>query len=254
MLHGRDVCGRGTLAAIRMTRFCFAGGAAAVLTAMVIKIRPFDGARVRARACGWFFKTPARVWLMLVGGANVSGTERNGLNSHAALIVGREDAINRVHNAIGIEHIHISRLGAKKQAQVLENLDLPPGEIGAWCFHIDRQRIEGSVGGLGPRKRRKPSTSIHRSFDAYWLRLFARELADFAAKLGADLSDIAVEADADMRPTMKRWNISTRQVGRAHELADAIARCNRRGVKIPNCRVMDIRDDLEAAMKRDLLK
>lgn len=191
---------------------------------------------------------------MLIGGADVSGTEHNGLNSHAAIVVGREDAINRVYNAIGIEHIHMSRLGAKKRAQVLENLDLPPGEIGAWCFHIDRQRIEGSVGDLIPRKRRKPSISIHRSFDAYWLRLFAHELVDFAAKLGADLSDIAVEADADMRPTMKRWNIGTRQVGRAHELADAIAWCNRRDIKIPNCRVMDIRDNLETAMKRDLLK
>ena len=191
---------------------------------------------------------------MLIGGADVSGTERNGLNGHAALVVGREGAINRVYDAIGVEHIHMSRLGAKKQAQVVENLDLPPGEIGAWCFHIDRQRIEGSMGELIAGKRRKPSTNIHRSFDIYWLRLFARELVDFAAKLGADLSDIAVEADMDMRPTMKRWNIGTKPVGRAHELADAIAWCNRRGVKIPNCRVMDIRGNLETAMKRDLLK
>ena len=50
-----------------------------------------------------------------------------------------------------------------------------------------------------------------------------RELADFAAKLGADLPDIVVAADADMRPTMKRWNTCTRQAGRAHELSYAIA-------------------------------
>ena len=81
-----------------------------------------------------------------------------------------------------------------------------------------------------------------------------RELADFAARLGADLSDIVVEADADMRPTMKRWNIGTRQVGRVHELSDAIVWCNRRGIKIPNCRVMDLRDGLETAMRRDSLK
>ena len=191
---------------------------------------------------------------MLLGGADISGTERNGLDNHAALIIGKEEAINRIHNAIGIEHIHMSRLGAKKRTQVLENLDLSADEIGAWCFHIDRQRIEGSVCGLISGQRRKPPTNIHRSFDAYWLQLFVRELADFAARLGADLSDIIVEADADMRPTMKRWNINTRRVGRAHELSDAIAWCNRRGVKIPNCRIMDLRDDLETAMRRDLLK
>ena len=64
----------------------------------------------------------------------------------------------------------------------------------------------------------------------------------------------AFKADADMRPTMKRWNVGTRQVGRVHQPAAAIAWCNRRGIKIPNCRIMDIRDDLETAMRRDLLK
>ena len=191
---------------------------------------------------------------MLLGGADVSGTERNGLNNHAALIVGSVEAINRIHNAIGIEHIHMSRLGAKKRTQVLNGLDLSLDEVGAWCFHIDRRRIEGSVGGFISRKRRKPPTNIHKSFDAYWLRLFVGELEDFATKLGADLSDITVEADADMRPTMKSWNISTRPVGRAHELSDAIAWYNRRDIKIPNCRIMDIRASLETAMKRDLLK
>ena len=52
--------------------------------------------------------------MMLLGGADISGTERGGLDNHAALIIGKEEAINRIHNAIGIEHIHMSRLGAKK--------------------------------------------------------------------------------------------------------------------------------------------
>lgn len=84
--------------------------------------------------------------------------------------------------------------------------------------------------------------------------MFVRELTDFAAKLGAVLSDIVVEADADMRPTMKRWNIGTGHAGRAHELADAIMWCNRGSIKIPNCRIMDLQGDSETAMKRDLLK
>ena len=148
----------------------------------------------------------------------------------------------------------MSRLGVKIQAQVLENLDLSTDEVGAWCFHIDRQRIEGRMCELVSRTRRRPLINIHRSFDAYWLQLFVRELADFAAKLGADLSDIVVEADADMRSTMKRWNIGTRQAGRAHELADVMAWCNRRNIKIPSCGILDLRDALETAMKRDMLK
>ncbi len=68
------------------------------------------------------------------------------------------------------------------------------------------------------------------------------------------LDPLRLSENTDMRPTMKRWNINTRRVGRAHELSDAIAWCNRRGVKIPNCRIMDLRDDLEVAMRRDLLK
>ena len=57
--------------------------------------------------------------MMLLGGADISGTERSGPDNHAALIIGKEESINRIHNAIGIEQIHMSRLRAKKRTQVL---------------------------------------------------------------------------------------------------------------------------------------
>ena len=37
------------------------------------------------------------------------------------------------------------------------------------------------------------------------------------------LSDIVIKADADMRPTVKNWNLGVGIRGRAYELADAVA-------------------------------
>ena len=44
---------------------------------------------------------------MLVGGADASGSGADGQQNHVALIVGKEDSINRIYNKIGIRPIHM---------------------------------------------------------------------------------------------------------------------------------------------------
>lgn len=79
--------------------------------------------------------------------------------------------------------------------------------------------------------------------------------SDFAAKFRADLSDIAIEADADMRPTtIKNWNLIDKYKGRAYELSDVVAWFNQKGIKIQNCEVVDLRDDIMKSMEHHLLK
>jgi nitrous oxidase accessory protein NosD len=84
--------------------------------------------------------------------------------------------------------------------------------------------------------------------------LFRDTLTDFAANFRTDLSDITIEADADMRPTIKNWNISGRYKGKAYELADAVDWFNQKGDKIQNCKVRDLRDAITESMERHLLK
>ena len=190
---------------------------------------------------------------MLVGGADVSGSKDDGQQNHVALVVGKEDTINRIYKNVGISPIHMSELSESQRRQVQDNLDLSSNEIVVWCFHVSRQHTEKVMQDLIiSKKKRKPKINIHRSFESYWFQLFRGELATFAAKFRADISDVTIEADADMRQTIQNWNIGDRYKGRAYELADAVAWFNQRGVKIQYCKVVDLRDRILADMKRYL--
>ena len=67
-------------------------------------------------------------------------------------------------------------------------------------------------------------------------------------------SNIANGVDADMRNTIKNWNINDRCKGRAYELADAVAWFNQKGIRIQNCKVIDLRGAIMKNMERYLLK
>lgn len=53
---------------------------------------------------------------MLVGGADASGSGADGQQNHVALIVGKEDSINRIYNKIGIRPIHMRTMSNRGRA------------------------------------------------------------------------------------------------------------------------------------------
>lgn len=52
---------------------------------------------------------------MLVGGTDVSGSEADGQQNHVALVVGKEDEINRIYNNIGVSPIHMSKMSKRQR-------------------------------------------------------------------------------------------------------------------------------------------
>ena len=57
-----------------------------------------------------------------------------------------------------------------------------------------------------------------------------------------------------MVPTLKNWNINSTYKGKAYELSDAVAWFNQKGVRLGQCKIMDLRASIEKHMKRSLLK
>lgn len=105
---------------------------------------------------------------MLIGGADVSGGEADGQHNHAALVIGKEDAINRIYNRIGISPIHMSEISKSQRRQVRDSLDFSSNELIVWCFHVSRQIIESDMKErIAPRKKRNPSINVHKSFESY---------------------------------------------------------------------------------------
>ena len=100
---------------------------------------------------------------MLIGGADVSGGEADGQHNHAALVIGKEDAINRIYNRIGISPIHMGEISKSQRRQVRDSLDFSSNELIVWCFHVSRQIIESDMKErIAPRKKRNQSINVHR--------------------------------------------------------------------------------------------
>ena len=185
----------------------------------------------------------------------MSGDRHGSQHNHAALIIGKEDEISRIYNNIGISPIHMSEITEQKRQHVYGNLDFSSNEIRVWCFHISRRQIENDIQErLRTRNSRKSRISIHKNFDTHWFRLFRNDLETFAAKLRTELSEIVIEADSDMVPTLKNWNINSTYKGKAYELSDAVAWFNQKGARLEQCKIMDLRTNIEELMKHSLLK
>ena len=192
---------------------------------------------------------------MLIGGTDVSGDRHGSQHNHTALIIGKEDEISRIYSNIGISPIHMSEITEQERQHVYDNLDFSSNEIRVWCFHISRRQIENNIRErLRTRKSRKPRINIHKNFDTHWFRLFRNDLETFAAKLRTELSEIVIEADSDMVPTLKNWNINSAYKGKAYELSDAVAWFNQKEVRLGQCKIMDLRTSIEELMKHGLLK
>ena len=192
---------------------------------------------------------------MLVGGVDVSGDRHQGQHNHVALVVGAEDAINRVYNKIGISPIHMSELSEHQRLRVRNNLDLSSNEISVWCFHISRRRIEDDMlTRMRSKNSRMPRINVHKSFETYWFRLFRSDLESFTARFRTNLAEVMIQADADMNPTLKCWGMASTYKGRAYELADAVAWFNQKGAKIRDCRTVDLREKIRNDLERGLAK
>ena len=192
---------------------------------------------------------------MLIGGADVSGGMREGQRNHVALVVGKEDAINRIYNKIRVNPIHMSEISNQKRLQVYHNLDLSSNDVCGWCFHVNRQQIEYFFLNHDRLKKiRTSKLSIHKNFDSHWLDLFKKDLETFLTLFKRDLSEITVQTDADMRDTINHWRMKNTYKGKARELADAISWFNQKNTKIQNCKVMDLRYEIKERMKESLLE
>ncbi len=95
---------------------------------------------------------------------------------------------------------------------------------------------------------------MYKHFD----HLLFKEIRDIAESFmfsrGCELKDVTMQCDSDMVKTGTNWKMGVVEEGKAYEIADAIAWCNRRGTKIKQCKELDPVKKLRIDMRRDLLE
>ena len=193
--------------------------------------------------------------MVFIGGADASGNNSEGQLNHIALIVGTEEAINTAYKNLEVERkIHMNQITAGKRERIRRRLDLGSGEICALCMHVERQGVENHIlNHEKTRRHRNLKSSIHKNFDTHLRRLVRSELDPFLRRHRLDLSDITVQVDGDMRHSVRYWKMKSAGVGRAHEMADAIAWFNQKRMDVdPRCRKLDLREKIRKAMEHDM--
>ena len=192
----------------------------------------------------------------IIVGADVSGNVcPGGQAKYIALVFGTPDSIERIHQRIGIPEIHMTLLGKPKRRRIIQNLDLNDEDLVVACLHVQRQGIiEEILSDPRFKTRNTPKEKLYRHFDYLLFKKIRDMVESFAFPRRCDLGDIIMQCDSDMTKTGTNWKMGTTKGGKAYEIADAIAWCNRRGVKINRCKEIDIASKIRAEMRHDLLK
>lgn len=192
---------------------------------------------------------------MIIGGADVSGnTVGGGQHRYIAIVIGKEESINRIHNKIGLKEIHMVRLDAQQKLTVKQNLDFRSDEILVLCIEVERQHIIDLIfshARLHPRTRSRQS--IQQRFDHLLLDLIKKRMETFAFGHGSALTDIVIQCESDMELTVKNWKMPSARRGKAYEISDAVAHFNEKGTKLKRCIELDLRDELRSRMEYDFL-
>jgi hypothetical protein len=193
---------------------------------------------------------------MIIGGADVSGnTIGGGQHRYIAIVIGKEEIINRIHSKIGLTEIHMVRLDAQQKSSVRQNLDFKSDEILVLCIEVERQHIIDLIfshARLHPKTRSRQS--IQQKFDYHLLDLIKERIETFARGHKSALTDVIIQCESDMELTIKNWKMTSARRGKAYEISDAVAHFNEKGTKLKRCIELDLRDELRNRMEYDLLR
>lgn len=193
---------------------------------------------------------------MIIGGTDVSGnTVGGGQHRYIAIVIGKEESINRVYGKIGLAEIHMVRLDAQQKSTVRQNLDFKSDEILVLCIEVERQHIVDLIfkhTRLHPKTRSRQS--IQQRFDYHLLDLIKERIETFALSHKSALIDIIIQCDSDMELTIKNWKMTSTRRSKAYEISDAVAHFNEKGIRLKGCIDLDLRDELKRRMEYDLLR
>ena len=151
--------------------------------------------------------------------------------------------------------IHMSVLSKSKRRRLIQNIDLSGGDLVVTCLHVQRQIIiEEILSDPQFKIRNTPRAKLHKHFDYLLFREIRDVVESFAFPRRCDLEDIVMQCDSDMVRTGTNWKMGIAKKGKAYEIADAVAWCNRHSIKINQCKEVDLANKLRVKMRHDLLK
>lgn len=194
--------------------------------------------------------------MVVIAGTDVSGfDDERGQHKVITIVIGTEEAINALHNEIGLARIHIRDLKPSKRDKVKKKLIFKSKDILGLSLTVGKNRIVRAIHEHRKKKEQFASIgAVYANFDHLLLEKIHSELDRFLSKYGIKLKDVRFQDDGDMRHTLLNWRFDRVEEGKAHELADGLAHFCKLGHKISGCVRHDFERELEEQMNQDCMK
>ncbi len=190
---------------------------------------------------------------MLIGGMDVSGDEVIGNYKYLAIIIGSRENIQSLSDKISQQRTRMSKLNKQSRKSIIKKLEFDKRNRIAFCIALDRTKIIDEIKKLRSIKEsRKPTGKIIRTFNYIVMRKIQSQLESYARQNSIPLSEINFECDSDCIPFANILQVKTRSESKAHNIADKVAWCNNKKIRLPSVIELDFTNEIVPTMKKML--
>lgn len=191
---------------------------------------------------------------MLLAGMDVSGDVDSGNYKYFAVVIGTKESISSLSRDIGHLPTHISRVGGKKQNEIIAKMVFDGKNRIAFCVYLKRDDIVDSIKNRRRAKRKRtPTGKILRTYNYVVMQKVKKYLEEFVMKHHISITDIVIQCEKDCIPFAKAGSLKYKyEKGKAYRLADIIAYCNNKKLRIPNVKEKNFTKEIPNSMLKIL--
>ena len=156
---------------------------------------------------------------------------------------------------MGSPTTHMSGLPKQTKQRIISKLQFDQNYRFALCVTIDRKRIIKEVKNRRITKYKRMSNGrLFAMFEKALFKYLRHDIEAFTLKHHLELGEVPVECDGDSTVFAKVWGSNTMSPHGTHFIADALAWCNNKHIRIDTCIELNYTDEIKNDMIRKLQK
>ena len=186
----------------------------------------------------------------MLAGVDFSGDKSTGNRRYMGIVVGTKEGISAVVTSLESSQIHMRTIrNREKRNAMVSKLRFDGNTAVALCIWLDKDVM---IGKIRTRKRghRYPKKRVLNAYDYILCRYIQKLTTAFCVKHGCVIREATFQCDGDCVDFVRHNGLKRGYPGDAHMLADIVAWSNNRGREPAGVMPIDLRDNLEAEMKK----
>jgi len=184
---------------------------------------------------------------------DVSGKNDN--YEYLGVVIGEQNNVNALYRKMGSPKTHMSGLTQKAKQTIISKLQFDKKYRYAICVKIDRKKVIDEVKNRRIAKYRRMSKGkLYALFEKTLFKYLRHDIEKFTLKHHLELSEIPVECDGDSIVFVKVWGANSMSPHGIHFIADALAWCNTKNIRLDSTIELNYCDKIKRDMIHKLQK